>query len=64
MVWLAGWLQRNYGAQTDDPRMAVSHETQYSSLRDSALAQEQRMRGQGTGWSANLPTPLAQPQRT
>jgi len=64
MVWLTGWLQRNYGAQSDDPRQAVSHETQYSSLRDSALAQEQRMRGQGTGWSANLPTPMAQPART
>jgi hypothetical protein len=64
MVFLTGWLERNYGPQSSDPQQALSHESQYQALLASAIAQEQRMRGQGTGWTPNLPTPLATPPRT
>jgi hypothetical protein len=39
MVSAAGWM-RNYGAQADDPRMAVSWETQFQTLMASARAEE------------------------
>ena len=64
MIWMTGWLERNYGPQSSDPQQAVSHEGQYQVLLSAAMAQEQRMRGQGTGWTANNPTPLANPPRT
>ena len=64
MVFLTGWLERNYGPQSSDPQQSVSHESQYQTLLASAMAQEQRMRGQGTGWTAFTPTPLANPPRT
>lgn len=63
MISVTGYM-RNYGAQADDPRQAMSWEDQYSKLRDAATAEEQRRRGQGAGWSQQLPTPLAQPPRT
>lgn len=64
MVFLSGWLDRNYGAQASDPQMAQSHEAQYQALLPAAIAQENRMRGAGTGWTPFNPTPLAQPPRT
>lgn len=63
MIFMSGYV-RNFGAQADTPKMAISWEDQYKTLRDSATLEEQRRRGQGAGWSANLPTPIAQPQRT
>lgn len=45
MVWMAGWLQRNYGASADDPKMATSWEAQYGTLLPGALNEEKRRRG-------------------
>lgn len=63
MIYYAGWA-RDYGSQADDPKLAQSWEQQYSTLRESVVMEEQRRRGQGTGWSAMGPTPLATPPRT
>jgi hypothetical protein len=63
MIFMTGYL-RNYGAQSDQPKMGMSWETQYTTLKDSAVLEEQRRRGQGVGWSQSAPTPLAKPDRT
>jgi len=63
MVWLSGALTRNFGAQADDPRQAMSWETQYKTLLGSSLLEEQRRRLQGVGWSQNAPAPLNKPDR-
>ena len=41
MIFVSGW-QKNFGAQADDPRMAMSWETQYQSLLASAKTEELR----------------------
>lgn len=63
MVYLSGFL-RDYGAQSEDPRTGASWESQYKALESGVMSEEQRRRGQGTGWSPNAPTALANPQRT
>lgn len=45
MVWMAGWLQRNYGAMSDDPKMATSWEAVYQQLKPGVIAEEARRRG-------------------
>ena len=62
MVFMSGWLQRNYGAQSDDPRQAQSWETQYQTLLPACVQEEDRRRGAGVGWTANRAT-QAQPAR-
>ena len=62
MVWMTGWLLRNWGAQSDDPKMAQSYENQYQLLMKGALEEEQRRRGSGVGWT-NFPITEAQPAR-
>lgn len=63
LVFLSGALLRNFGAQSDDPKMAMSWETQYKTLLESAILQEQRRRMQGVAWSQYAPAPLAKPDR-
>lgn len=41
MIFGSGW-QKNFGAQSDDPRQAVAWEAQYKSLLTSAHAEEMR----------------------
>lgn len=55
---------RNFGAQSDDPRMAVSWETHYQALKAAALEEEQRRKGQGPGWQPFSPTPAAGQRRS
>jgi len=57
MVFLAGALLRNYGAQADEARMAQSWETQYELLKTAASAEELRRRQQGTNWIDAPPAP-------
>jgi hypothetical protein len=45
LIFLSGALQRNYGAQSDDPRQAQSWEAQYQTLKTGALNEEMRRRG-------------------
>jgi hypothetical protein len=64
MVFLTGALTRNYGAQGDDPKQAVSWENQYQLLVKGAVLEEQRRRMQGVGWTQAMPAPLAKTDRT
>lgn len=63
MIFLSGY-QRDFGAQSDDPKMAISWEQLYQTRLKSALSEEQRRKGAGTGWSPFSPTPEATPPRT
>lgn len=62
MIFGSGW-QKNFGAQADDPKMAVSWETQYQSLIGSANVEEQRKRYAAGAWGPMSPTPIATPSR-
>ena len=44
MVYWSGF-QRDFGAQSDDPRMAMSWESQFKIFLDNAVMEEQRRRG-------------------
>lgn len=61
MVYLSGALMRNFGAMSEDPKMAASWLAKYQDDLKGAIAEEQRRRSQGVGWSQNLPTPLTAP---
>jgi hypothetical protein len=63
MIFVCAYLQ-NYGAMSDNPQEAQSWENQYKELLASAMLEEQRRRGQGAGWTAQLPAPIAKPDRT
>ena len=64
MVFLSGW-QKNFGEQSDDPKMAMSWENLYQDRRRSTFEEEQRRKGQSEGWSQfqNV-APQTQPKRT
>jgi hypothetical protein len=63
MVFMAG-AQKNFGSQADTPQQAVSWESQYTTLRDSASAEDLRRKFMSAGYiSSQLPTPT-NPQRT
>ena len=61
MVFLSGWLKQNYGAQSDSPQQAMSHEAIYEGLKESAKAEEMRRRGLIP--DQPMPTPAGAPQR-
>jgi hypothetical protein len=63
MIFLMGY-QRDFGAQSDNPQMALSWKSMYDAALKTALAEEQRRKGQGTGWAPFSETPLATPPRT
>jgi hypothetical protein len=58
MVAVAG-LQRDYGAQADDPKLATSWESQYQTFFASANIEEQRKRFASSGWQSAAPAPAA-----
>lgn len=58
MVFMSGF-QKNFGAQADDPKMAMSWETQYKTLMESANLVEARKTFQSQGWTSKQPAPLA-----
>lgn len=62
MIFAAGYL-KNFGAQGDDPRQAISWETQYQALKASAVTEEARKRFMGSAWSPMTQAPEAQPPR-
>jgi hypothetical protein len=61
MVQAAGWM-KNYGAQSDDPRQALSWDAVYSGLLQSAKIEENRKRFESGSWTAKS-TPSSQPER-
>jgi len=62
MIFFAGAL-KNYGAQADDPRSAMSWTQQYDLLMRSANPWEARKRFAGASWTADAVEPTAQSQR-
>lgn len=62
LVFAAGYLQ-NYGAMVDNPQQAMSWETHYKSLFESANVEENRKKYAAQAWSPKQPSPLATPPR-
>lgn len=62
MVYMAGY-QRDFGAQSENPQLAQSWETQYKQLFASANVEELRKKYQSGGWTHTQPSPIATPQR-
>lgn len=62
MIFFSGF-QKNFGSQADDPKMAVSWESQYQSLRASADSEEWRKKFAASAWSSIQPSREAQPAR-
>lgn len=63
MIFAAGY-QKNFGAQADDPRSAVSWETQYTTLLVSARNEETQKKFEASAWSSDQTPPEAQPPRS
>lgn len=62
MVAMSGYM-RNFGSQADDPKMAMSWDSQYEAFKSSALIEELRKKWQSVSWSSQSPSPLATPPR-
>lgn len=62
MIFASGQM-RNFGSQADDPKMAVSWETQYQALLASAVTEEARKKFAASGWSAMSPPTVASQNR-
>ncbi len=65
MIFAQGAFQKNFGsaATVDDQGQAISWESQYSKLRDSASTWEARKKFAGASWTASQVEPTAVPQR-
>lgn len=63
MVAMSAYM-RNFGAQSDDPKMAQSWENQYQIARQSAMVEELRKKWQSVSWTSLSPSPLATPPRS
>lgn len=63
MIYWAG-VMKDYGAQTDDPKLAQSWSNQYEVLKKGAAVESARQRAQSAGWSPYTPTPVATPPRS
>lgn len=62
MVFVSGWM-KNYGGQSDDPKMSQSWESQYSTLLAGASPYEARKRFAGASWTSKPVEPTAVSQR-
>lgn len=62
MVFAAGYM-RDFGAQSDNPQLAQSWETQYMTLLRQAGVEVDQMNFKGPGWTSQNATPLATPPR-
>lgn len=62
MIFLTAW-QQNFGAQSDNPQMAVSWSGLYDKLIASASLEENRRKYASGAWGSLSPTPAATPSR-
>jgi len=62
MVFISAY-QRNFSANSDDPGMPVNYEKQYRTLLAGAIAEENRKKGLGSGYSAYSTPVTATPTR-
>lgn len=58
MVFFSGY-QRDFGMQSDDPKMAMSWEQQYQTLKQSAGEEISRAKSQSSLWSPFSPAKVA-----
>jgi hypothetical protein len=61
MVLAAGWM-KNFGAQSDDPKQALSWDAVYAGLLPEAKTEENRKRFMSGSWTAKS-APSSQPER-
>ncbi len=62
MIFMSGFI-RNFGAQADDPKMALSWMQVYEAQKKGAAVEQARIKAQSAGWTAWAPTPVATPPR-
>jgi hypothetical protein len=62
MVFMTGF-QKNFGSQADDPKMAVSWESTYKTLFQSADLVDSRQRFAAASWTSAQPENFASAQR-
>ena len=62
MIFASGYM-RDFGAQTDNPQMAQSWESQYNNLLKSQNADSLRMKFQSQAWTSEVPNAAATPPR-
>jgi hypothetical protein len=62
MIYLTGYM-KNWSAQGDDPRSAVSWESQYQLLVKEVKEEESRKKFNSEAWQATETAPLATPKR-
>ena len=59
---IASGFQRDFGSQSDDPKMAMSWETLYGLAKTSAMEEEARRKSQAPNWSPYQQTPQSKPR--
>lgn len=62
MVFASGY-QRDFGQQSDDPKLAQSWENQYQTLKASADVEELRKKSSSQDWRPFTPSPIASQPR-
>ena len=62
MIYISGY-QRNFSAQSDDPKMSVNWSTEYRRLLESAGKEELRKKFQGEAWASYSAATTATPSR-
>jgi hypothetical protein len=62
MIYMNGYM-KNWSAQGDDPRAAVSWENQYQILLKSADEEELRKKFWAEAWQSQQPSQIATPKR-
>lgn len=62
MEFMAGY-QRDFGAQSEDPKLAQSWANYYNDLKRGAAVQSARQKAQSSQWTAYPPTVAATPPR-
>lgn len=62
MIYISAY-QRNFGKESDDPQMAMSYESQYQLLLQSAVSEEARKKFEAAAWSSQSPATVASPTR-
>lgn len=62
MVFMTGYL-KDFGSQTDDPKMAQSWSDQYEKLKASAQIEQLRAAFKSAAWTSQSPNPAATPPR-
>jgi len=62
MIYISAF-QRNFGRLNDDPQMAQTYESQYQTLKASALVEENRKKFEAAAWTSYSPAPAASATR-